>query len=193
MTQHHSSAPSLPERPSALTVAMREARIEAAERTGVIVDLHGAQLARLEMLNDALEPLFASIPKDVDLFDRGLTPGDPPRLWIDMLAHVAMAHDTRVYRFLQDTRYGRKVLAESAQIEPVVQAVTQYVARRLIERERALASSDWSQSDEASAARRRSPSAAARFWRGVATFVVGAASGIGVLLALAWVAGSKIH
>ncbi len=40
---------------------------------------------------------------------------------------------------MQDTRYGRKVLAESVHIPEIVQAVTKYLALRLIERERALA------------------------------------------------------
>ena len=49
-----------------------------------------------------------------------------------------MGRDKRMYRFLQDTRYGRRVLAESHEITEMVEAVTKYVARRLIERERAL-------------------------------------------------------
>ena len=64
--------------------------------------------------------------------------GDTPRLWIDAVAHVAMGRDKRIYRFLHDTRFGRHVLAESHDIPDIVQAVTGYVARRLIERERAL-------------------------------------------------------
>jgi hypothetical protein len=119
--------------------ALRKARVDQAERTGVVVDLHDAEVARLELLNEALDPLFAELPDDVDLFDRGLSRGDTPRLWIDAIAHVAMGRDKRVYRFLQDTRYGRKVLAESVNISEVVDAVTKYLAQRLIERERALA------------------------------------------------------
>jgi hypothetical protein len=38
--------------------AVRAARIDAAERSGVVVDLRDAELARLELLNVALEPLF---------------------------------------------------------------------------------------------------------------------------------------
>ena len=62
-----------------------------------------------------------------------------PRLWIDVIAHVEMGRDKRQYRFVQDTRYGRAVLAESYEMPEMVQAVTRYVARRLVERERALA------------------------------------------------------
>ena len=117
---------------------MHQARVEAAERTSVVVDLRDAEVARLELLNEALDPLFADDSAEVELFDRGLSRGDTPRLWIDAVAHVAMGRDKRVYRFLHDTRVGRRVLAKSHEIPDIVKAVTDYVARRLIERERAL-------------------------------------------------------
>ncbi len=123
---------------SPLKAAMHQARVEAAERTSVIVDLRDAEVARLELLNEALDPVFAEIPPEVDLFDRGVSGGEMPRLWIDAVAHVAMGRDKRSYRFLHDSRMGRHVLAESHEIPEVVQAVTAYVARRLIERQRAL-------------------------------------------------------
>jgi hypothetical protein len=127
-----------PEPPTELTVAVRDARIEAAERSGVVVDLRDADVARLELLNDALDPLFADIPKNVELFDRGISKGDTPRLWIDVIAHIEMGRDKRQYRFVQDTRYGRAVLAESYELAEMKSSVTRYVARRLVERERAL-------------------------------------------------------
>jgi hypothetical protein len=126
--------------PSALKEAMHEARIEAAERSAVVVDLRDAEVARLELLNEALEPVFADLPSDVELFDRGISRGDVPRLWVDVVAHVEMGRDKRQYRFVQETRYGRAVLAESYEIPEMKHAVTRYVARRLVERERALAS-----------------------------------------------------
>jgi len=119
--------------------AMRQARIEMAERTGVVVDLRDAELARLEILNEALDPVYAEVPDGIELFDRGTVAGDPPRLWIDMIAHVMMGRDKRVYRFVQDTRYGRRVIAETADVAEMAAAVTRYIARRLVERERAVA------------------------------------------------------
>jgi hypothetical protein len=129
-----------PEEPQSqrLKDALRQARVDQAERTGVVVDLHDADLARLELLNEALDPLFSEIPGEVDLFDRGISRGETPRLWVDAVAHVGMGRDKRVYRFVQDSRYGRKVLAESVSIPEMVEVVTKYVAQRLIERERAL-------------------------------------------------------
>src|SRR6202165_2082229 len=125
-------------RPVRLRDALRRARIEAADRTGVVVDLRDAEVARLEILNEALDPLFAQIPEQIDLFDRGISQGDTPRLWIDVVAHVVMGRDKRIYRFVQDTRFGRIVIAESHDVAVIVDAVTDYVARRMIEREHAL-------------------------------------------------------
>src|ERR1700737_2774450 len=126
-------------RPIRLRDALRQARIEAADRTGVVVDLRDAEVARLEILNVALDPLFAQVPEKVDLFDRGISQGETPRLWIDVVAHVLMGRDKRAYRFVQDTRFGRIVIAESHDVPVIVDAVTDYVARRMIEREHALA------------------------------------------------------
>jgi hypothetical protein len=128
--------------PQRLRDALRQARIESAERTGVIVDMRDAEVARLEILNEALDPLFKEIPDNMELFDCGLARGDTPRLWIDAVAHVDMGRDKRTYRFVQDTRYGRKILAQSAETDEIVDGVTKYVARRIIERERALASDE---------------------------------------------------
>src|SRR5690349_2305830 len=91
--------------PGSLKEAVRQTRIEVAERSAVVVDLRDAELARLELLNEALDPLFKDVPPDVDLFDRGISRGDVPRLWIDAIAHVVMGRDKRRYRFVQDTRY----------------------------------------------------------------------------------------
>ena len=159
------------EPPSPLKQAMHQARIEAAERTGVVVDMRDAEVARLELLNEALDPLFADIPPEIELFDRGVSRGDTPRLWIDAAAHIAMGRDKRIYRFLHDTRVGRRVLAESHEIRDMVQAVTGYAARRIIERERAL-------DEDPDFIRRVGPQAAARErrrrrWRAVGAFVLG--------------------
>jgi hypothetical protein len=156
-------------RPVRLRDALRQARIEAADRTGVVVDLRDAEVARLEILNEALDPLFLQVPEQIDLFDRGLSQGETPRLWIDSVAHVLMGRDKRIYRFVQDTRFGRIVLAESHDVAAIVEAVTSYVARRMVERERALtATPEPTQKEEKP---RRS-----RFWPFAFGFVLGAAA-----------------
>jgi hypothetical protein len=125
--------------PPSLTAAIRVARVENAERSEVVAELRGAELARLEMLLETLEPVLAQVPKDVDLFDVGIAPGEHPRLFIDMIGFIEMGRDRRVYRFVQDTRTGRVTIAETERLDAMVEAVTAYIARRLIEREKALA------------------------------------------------------
>jgi hypothetical protein len=163
--------------------AVRQARIEMAERTAVIVDLRNAEIARLELLDEALAPVFAEIPERVELFDRGITPGDPPRLWIDMIAHVVMGRDKRSYRFVQDTRYGRRVLAESSDVAEIAKAVTNYLARRLVERERVLEGDTGMLVQDAllATARRRR-----RRWRVFFAFVFGLIIGAAALFTAAW-------
>jgi len=163
-------------RPIRLRDALRKARIEAADRTGVVVDLRDAEVARLEILNEALDPLFVQIPEKVDLFDRGISQGDTPRLWIDVVAHVLMGRDKRMYRFVQDTRFGRIVLAESHEVAAIVAAVTDYVARRMIEREHALVATPMLEPVIVEKPRRGG------FWTFVLGFIVGAAALFGLAL-----------
>ncbi|MDT9702403.1 hypothetical protein, partial [Streptomyces sp. P17] len=72
-------------------------------------------------------------------FDFGLMPGLNPRLFLDMIGFIEMGRDARTYRLIQDTRYGRKVIIESDSVPRMVEAATDYVARRLLERDKALA------------------------------------------------------
>jgi hypothetical protein len=170
-------------RPIRLRDALHKARIEAADRTGVVVDLRDAEVARLEILNDALDPLFAQVPDKIDLFERGISNGETPRLWIDVVAHVVMGRDKRIYRFVQDTRFGRIVLAESHDARAIVDAVTDYVARRMVEREQALAPTRPPEpvANEQPSRRRGG------FWTFVLGFILGAAA----LFALALFASLK--
>jgi hypothetical protein len=162
--------------PLRLRDALRQARIEAADRTGVVVDLRDAEVARLEILNEALDPLFAQIPEQIDLFDRGVSQGETPRLWIDVVAHVVMGRDKRIYRFVQDTRFGRIMIAESHEVAAIVDAVTDYVARRMIEREHALVATPMAEPVEIEKPRRSG------FWTFALGFIVGAAALFGLAL-----------
>jgi hypothetical protein len=173
-----------------LREAVRRTRIEVAEKSSVVIDLRDAELARLELLNDALDPLFKETPPEVDLFDRGISRGDTPRLWIDAIAHVAMGRDKRRYRFVLDTRYGRKILAESNEIAEIVEAVTHYVASRIIERERALVESD----SALSARLHRSVLGTRRRWRWrmARAFLFGLIAGSIAVIAALWVVAAQM-
>jgi hypothetical protein len=164
------------EKPIRLRDALRQARIEAADRTGVVVDLRDAEVARLEILNEALDPLFEQIPERVDLFDRGISQGENPRLWIDVVAHVAMGRDKRIYRFVQDTRFGRIVIAESHEVAAIVDAVTDYVARRMVEREHALVATPIPEATAVEKPRRSG------FWTFALGFILGALALFGLAL-----------
>jgi hypothetical protein len=122
-----------------LKSALRRARIENAERSDVIAELRSAEVARLEILKEQLAPVLAQVPENCDLFDVALVPSEHPRLFIDMIGFVEMGRDRRLYRLLQDTRHGRITLCETEQTDKIVEAVTNYIAQRLIEREQALA------------------------------------------------------
>jgi hypothetical protein len=174
--QNSGSSAASETRPVRLRDALRQARIEAADRTGVVVDLRDAEVARLDILNEALDPLFLQVPEQIDMFDRGISQGETPRLWIDAVAHVMMGRDKRIYRFVQDTRFGRTVLAESHEVSAIVEAVTSYVARRMVERERALVPAVGAAPVKVEKKRR------SRFWPFALGFVLGAAALFGFAL-----------
>jgi len=125
-----------------LTDAIRRVRTAEAERSDVVVELRDAEKARLELLADELRSVFAEVPDDNETFLFTVSGGTPPRLWVDMTAFVAMGRDRRTFRFLKDTRIGRTVILETTDVGDMADCVTNYVAERIVERERAL-EGDW--------------------------------------------------
>jgi len=182
-----------------LSDALRRVRTAEAERSDVVVELRDAERARLEMLADALRDVFAEVPKENEQFLFTVATGTPPRLWIDMTAFVVMGRDRRQYRFLKDTRLGRSVILESADIEEMADCITRYVAERMIERERAV-EGDWlikrimrEEGGRRQEVRQAISAAAAPLsdrrnlgWV-VAAFLLGILIGVAGLLAYAWV------
>jgi hypothetical protein len=179
---------------------IREVRTAETERADVVVELRDAERARLDLL-------FAEVPVEDDQFIFTVAPGTPPRLWIDMTAFVVMGRDRRTYRFLKDTRLGRTVIVESAELADIADTITHYVAERIIERERAI-EGDWlikrvmrdeserrqearqavAAATEAVAAPQRTPrrlDSRSLGWL-VAAFLAGILIGVVVLFAYAW-------
>ena len=141
VSKHPSAVNNLEEkvaRKRSLAAALSEVKNRQANRDDVVVDMKEAELARLELLSNEIRPMFDELADDNDQFEFGLSNGKPPRLWIDMTAHVSMGHDRRTYRFLKDTKAGRVVLAESNNLELVADAIANYVAERVLLRERIL-------------------------------------------------------
>ncbi len=125
-----------------LTDALRKVRLAETERTDVVVELREAERARLDMLADELRGVFSEIPAENDQFIFQVVPGNQPRLWIDMTSFAVLGRDRRTYRFLKDTRLGRTVILESPNLDDMADCITNYVAERIIERERAI-EADW--------------------------------------------------
>ncbi len=128
-----------PTRVTPLAAALRRARAESAEHSAAVAEVRLAEIGRLELLGEALTPVLAQTPEECDIFDVAVSPGARPRLFIDHIGFVEMEPDRRTYRFLQDTRHGRILLKRSDDIDAMVDAITDYIAHRLIEREKALA------------------------------------------------------
>lgn len=122
-----------------LRAAMQRARIALAERSDAELDLRGAELARLEMLRDALQPTFAELSDDAEHFVCAIAPEPTPRLWLDVTAHVRMV-DRETYRLVAETLSGPIILFESKGINEITGSVTDYLAHRRLQRQRALAS-----------------------------------------------------
>jgi uncharacterized protein with von Willebrand factor type A (vWA) domain len=145
--------PNLEKRVTSLAAALRRARVDHATRAEAVGDLRTREIARLEVLREALEPILAQLPQDCDLFDVAISPGDRPRLFVDHIGYVEMSHDRHTFRFLQDTRHGRIEVCENDDPEVLVEGITTYIAHRLIEREKALAADYASGTSAAAAAR----------------------------------------
>ncbi len=124
--------------PPNLAHAVRRARLDAAEQSQGFADLRSAELARLEVLQHNLAPVLDQLPHGHELFDTGIVPGETPRLFIDMIAFVQMGRDKRTYEFKQDRRDGRVMLAQSSDLAQMTKNITDYIARRLVQREKAL-------------------------------------------------------
>ena len=121
-----------------LAKSMDRVKNRQADRDDVVVEMLSAKKGRLELLAEDLSDVIDSIPDDVEIFECGLTNGENPRLWVDITSFVRLAKDGRTYEFVKDTRLGRTILASFKNREKMGQAVTDYVAERILERERAI-------------------------------------------------------
>jgi len=131
--------PKTPANDRRLADIVREVKIATADRTDVVVDMRDADRARLELLAEEIRPVLSDIDPADDRFDFGVSAGLQPRLWIDAVAHVHMGHDRRVFRFVRDTRLGRVIMSDTSDMAETADAVSRYIAERVIERERILA------------------------------------------------------
>lgn len=125
-----------------LKQAMDAVKNAQAERDDVVVELHQTRLTKLEMLAKDLHPVFDEVPQETDPFEFALARGQNPRLWIDATTHVRVNEGSRLFELVKDTRNGRTILYSHKDREKIGKVVTDYVAERLLERERMI-EGDW--------------------------------------------------
>ncbi|MEM9331162.1 MAG: hypothetical protein AAGA53_07530 [Pseudomonadota bacterium] len=125
-----------------LAEAMTKVRTSLADRDDVVVEMKDTKINRLKLLADDLAEVRDDIPKDNEQFEFAVTNGETPRLWIDMTSFVRMGGDSREYEFVKDTRLGRTILGRTADRKAIGERITEYVAERLLERERMI-EGDW--------------------------------------------------
>lgn len=118
---------------SLLQEAIREVRVASAERAESAADIAELNRLKLEMLAEELNETFEESARYHDLFDCAMSSVPTPRLFIDAISHVIMARDQKTYRFVRNTRQGRVILEESAEISVVSDAITHYMAERIVE------------------------------------------------------------
>lgn len=131
-----------------LDTALRRARRDAADRAQeqTPAGRRVGERARLEHLLAALAPILRRLPKDAEMFDVGVTQGfdrdgaeGRPRLFLDMIGFVECAPGGG-FRLVQSTRHGRVNIGEASDLAGARRLVADYFARRIVEREQALAS-----------------------------------------------------
>ncbi|WP_342641216.1 hypothetical protein [Rhodoligotrophos ferricapiens] len=121
-----------------LDTAIRHARLAQADHLNAIFDIRDAKHLRLATLQAELAEIAAGSEPAAALFDLALTQGEPPRLWVDATSYVVMDPDPRTYRFLREGQDTREVLLETRDRAEIIEQITQYMAHRIVERERQL-------------------------------------------------------
>jgi hypothetical protein len=123
-----------------LSGALRKARLAEAAHFEAVLGIKDSKSLRLQALQDDLAPAVAATPEASKIFDLALVPGEPPRLWIDLISSVVMEPDYRTYRLLQDNQSGRETLFETLNRDEMLNFLKSYMAHRMIARERLVAS-----------------------------------------------------
>jgi hypothetical protein len=123
-----------------LSGALRKARLAEAAHFEAVLGIRDSKSLRLQVLKEELAPLIAATPEAPKIFDLALVPGEPPRLWIDLISSVVMEPDYRTYRLVQDNQTGREVLCETTERGEMLDYLKSYLAHRMIARERMVAS-----------------------------------------------------
>ena len=112
---------------------LRQARIAEGAHYEAALQLRDAKTIRLQLLKDDLAEAAAA---GGELFDLALVPGEPPKLWIDLVTSVVMEPEPSIYRLQQDRQSGREILFESGKRGEVAEAARRHMAHLLVARQR---------------------------------------------------------
>ncbi len=132
-------ASTLQHQANGLTGALRQARLAEAAHHEAAFGIKDAKSLRLLVLKDDIAAVIANSREAGQMFDLALVPGEPPKLWIDLITSVVMEPDHRTYRLMQDTQAGRDILLETADRPEMVERIKHLMAHRIIARERQMA------------------------------------------------------
>ncbi len=101
-------------RANTLDEALRQARLTEAAHHEAVLGIKDAKSLRLQVLKDDIAAVIAHSQEARQMFDLALAPGEPPKLWIDLITFVVMEPDYQTYRLVQDNHAGREILLETA-------------------------------------------------------------------------------
>lgn len=120
----------------ALREAIRQARLEEAERIDRAADQRDSEIARLEILKAELEEVFSQLPHGDDRFVLALVPSRPARLWIDLFTYAVIDDRSGDYLFVRNSDHGRRTLYSTDNVAEMTDEITRHVAREVVRRER---------------------------------------------------------
>ncbi len=125
-------------RTALLEEALQRARASQADFLDARANVSDLRFLRLDALAEELAKITRG-QKNLDVFmTLKAIPGDPPRLIVDANSHVVMEPDPRTYMLIYDGPDERKVLCETESRREIEEKLTDYVAHRIVEQERAI-------------------------------------------------------
>jgi hypothetical protein len=171
-----------------LREAIRQARLEEAERLDLSADSRDGEIARLELLKAELEAVFAELPAHDDRFNLALVPSRPARLWIDLFTYAAIDDGSGAYLFVRNSENGRRTLFSSANVADIADRITRYMAQEIVRRERLEGA--FAEPGRMDGIRGEPASSPTGTGVVIAAFVIGLLTGAAGLLAAAWLSVS---
>ncbi len=121
---------------SQLDKAVSHAREAQGSHFDARSDYLDATTLRLEVLRLELAGLIKGRVEAERFIELQLLGGDKPRLWIDLVSYVVMKPTPRHYQLVRDRQDSSEVLFETENQAEMIEAITEYIANRIVLRER---------------------------------------------------------